>query len=158
MTGGDPMAALQPLREPTAVANWPPAPGWWLLAALLLAATSLLCWLWLRRYRRDRYRRQGLVALAAIERDYSRGGDPLDCATAVNRLLKTIALKAYPRTCVASLHGDDWLAFLQARGPAAGAFEPGFGDLHYRPPGQSICVQTLLRQTRVWIRCHEAAA
>ena len=48
--------ALEQLRDihlPQAVHWWPPAPGWWIVAALLLALT-----IWLGRYLRARYRRQ----------------------------------------------------------------------------------------------------
>ncbi|NQY04093.1 MAG: DUF4381 family protein [Halieaceae bacterium] len=44
----DPLAALHPLREPAAIALWPPAPGWWLLA-LLLMVLLIAAALWLRR-------------------------------------------------------------------------------------------------------------
>ena len=48
--------ALEQLRDihlPQAVHWWPPAPGWWLVAALVLALT-----VWLSRYLQARYRRQ----------------------------------------------------------------------------------------------------
>lgn len=48
--------ALEQLRDihlPQAVHWWPPAPGWWIVAALVLALT-----IWLVRYLQRRYRRQ----------------------------------------------------------------------------------------------------
>ena len=48
--------ALEQLRDihlPQAVHWWPPAPGWWIVAALILALT-----IWLGRYLQARYRRQ----------------------------------------------------------------------------------------------------
>lgn len=48
--------ALEQLRDihlPQAVHWWPPAPGWWIVAALVLALT-----IWLGRYLQARYRRQ----------------------------------------------------------------------------------------------------
>lgn len=48
--------ALEQLRDihlPQAVHWWPPAPGWWLVAAMVLALT-----IWLSRYLQARYRRQ----------------------------------------------------------------------------------------------------
>jgi hypothetical protein len=48
--------ALEQLRDihlPQAVHWWPPAPGWWIVAALILTLT-----IWLSRYLQARYRRQ----------------------------------------------------------------------------------------------------
>ena len=48
--------ALEQLRDihlPQAVHWWPPAPGWWIVAAVALALT-----IWLSRYLQARYRRQ----------------------------------------------------------------------------------------------------
>ena len=48
--------ALEQLRDihlPQAVHWWPPAPGWWIVAAVVLALT-----IWLSRYLQARYRRQ----------------------------------------------------------------------------------------------------
>ncbi len=48
--------ALEQLRDihlPQSVHWWPPAPGWWIVAALLLALG-----IWLSRYLQARYRRQ----------------------------------------------------------------------------------------------------
>ena len=61
MNPQDPLAALHPLREPVAIGWWPPAPGWWLLAGLVLAALLALAWYALRRYRANAYRRQALA-------------------------------------------------------------------------------------------------
>jgi len=44
---------LRDIHLPEAVHWWPPAPGWWIVAALLLALT-----VWLSRYLQARYRRQ----------------------------------------------------------------------------------------------------
>ncbi|PCJ36311.1 MAG: hypothetical protein COA75_07800 [Cellvibrionales bacterium] len=44
---------LRDIHLPEAVPWWPPAPGWWIVAALLLALT-----IWLSRYLQARYRRQ----------------------------------------------------------------------------------------------------
>ena len=47
------LAQLKDIHLPQAVHWWPPAPGWWLVALLVLALT-----IWLSRYLLARYRRQ----------------------------------------------------------------------------------------------------
>ena len=156
MNPNDPLAALNPLREPIAIGAWPPAPGWWVLAGLVLAGLAALAWWSLQRWRRNRYRRQGLTALAAIEQTYQRDGDTLACASAVNRLLKAVALQAYPRDDVAALAGPAWLDFLNARSKAS--FDPLFAYLHYREASPDISAGNLLRNAGIWIRDHEVTA
>ena len=76
MNPQDPLAALHPLREPLPVGWWPPAPGWWLLAALVLVALLALAWFALRRYRANAYRRQALARLRELATGYQQQADP----------------------------------------------------------------------------------
>ena len=60
----NPLDQLQPLIEPATVPWWPPAPGWWLLAALL----PLLLWLlWRNRQRWLPRRKAKLVTEAPLD-------------------------------------------------------------------------------------------
>lgn len=156
MNPADPLAALAPLRAPEAIGAWPPAPGWWLLAITVLAGIAAgAIWL-LRRYQRNRYRRQGLEVLKRIEERYQQNRDPIACSAAINSLLKRVALQAYPQRNIAALSGQDWVDFLQDSG--AGVFEPVFADLHYRPRADHMPIETLLTQAREWINQHEVTA
>lgn len=127
----DPLAGLQPLIEPTPVAWWPPAPGWWLLALLL----PLLGWgLWRLRHRLPRLktrtaeptqavldpqRKAALLELAAFEKPY--GGAPAAAwLQQLNGLLKRLCRAHYPQSNSHVLSGRAWLAFLDGRCPAAG--------------------------------------
>ena len=89
MNPSDPLAQLHPLREPAAIGWWPLAPGWWALLAILLLACAVAAWFWLRRYRANAYRRQGLAALAAIEARWQTERDTQKTFTAANALLQT---------------------------------------------------------------------
>lgn len=96
--------SLENLRDivvPEPPPLWPPAPGVWVAAIVVLAiATALFVW-WRRARARSAYRRAGLALLktARTTRD-------------VSVILKRVALVVFPRSMVASLYGDEWVAFL----------------------------------------------
>ena len=116
MNPRDPLEALHPLRTPPPVDAWPPAPGWWLLAALLLAALAALGFLALRTWRRRAHLRAARRELAALRARFA--DDPAALTAATNALLKRVALARYPRRETAALSGGRWLAFLDATAPA----------------------------------------
>ncbi len=86
--------ALQQLRDvhaPPPPDLWPPAPGWWLLWALGLAA---IAWLTARAYRRRQRALSWRAALAELERiatDSSSGDAPAQ-AQAIALLLRRLAM------------------------------------------------------------------
>jgi biopolymer transport protein ExbB/TolQ len=100
------LARLRDLHPPAAPPWWPPAPGWWLLALLAVA----LLFFALRRapawWRRLRLRRRLLRALEA-------SASPAE----VSQLLRIAALERFPEANAAGLHGERWIAFLEARAP-----------------------------------------
>lgn len=125
----NPLDRLEPLIAPLPVGWWPPAPGWWLLAALL----PLLGWgLWrLRRHlpRRtiatrgevplDPLREAALAELAALAKPYGRASAG-PWLQAINGLLKRVCRARWPDSGSHALSGRAWLAFLDNRCPAAG--------------------------------------
>jgi len=128
----NPLDQLAAPLQPPLPALWPPAPGWWLLAGLLLAALALL---WLQRRRlQDWWRNRGAVVPAAalepqrqaaldelkrLPRPY--GGTPAGpWLQALNGLLKRLCRAHYPDSHSHTLSGRAWLAFLDNRCPAAG--------------------------------------
>jgi Domain of unknown function (DUF4381) len=107
--------SVLPLRDihlPTAVAWWPPAPGWWLVAALLGA---LAIWGALRWYR-QRAKRAALKAIAAAARALGHGESPIHCVQQLSATLRRYAITAQrERDAVAGLAGEPWLAYLDSR-------------------------------------------
>lgn len=154
MNAGEPLAELHPLRLPAEPSWWPPAPGWWWLAALLLALlVTGLVWS-LRRRRRNRYRRLAISALEAEERAWREHGDNTQLLTRVNSILKAASLRAFPPEQVAQLHGDAWVAFLQARCPVPLAELAPLAEAPYRPRSDLADPQPLLAAARTWLRRH----
>ncbi|MCL7461717.1 DUF4381 domain-containing protein [Pseudomonas sp. NW5] len=123
------LAQLAPLHLPAAPSLWPPAPGWWLLAAMLLGLTAAA----LYRYRLrtpsappapptidlEPYRQSALEALQQLPRPYD-GAPAGPWLQALNALLKRLCRARYPDSASHTLSGRAWLAFLDNRCPAAG--------------------------------------
>jgi hypothetical protein len=134
---------LRDIHGLDAVSWWPPAPGWWLLAGLILAA------LWLAR----RFLPQLQVpALAGIPwrwdaarklRDLRRRvgkQDTKQTASELSELLRRIAMARHGRDACAGLTGRDWLVWLQSRDPRGFDWPQQAGlllDMPYAPPGHS---------------------
>ena len=82
MNPQDPLAQLQPLREPELISWWPLAPGWWLLCGLLFLLLLSLTWWLLRRYRANAYRRQALRQLDQLQESFRLDGDSMNTLAA----------------------------------------------------------------------------
>ncbi len=97
-------ASLQNLRDiavPEPPPLWPPAPGVWVLLIIALAVLLALTLWWSRARARNAYRRAGLALLKNAR-----------TAREVNIILKRVALAVFPRSAVAPLWGNEWVAFL----------------------------------------------
>jgi Domain of unknown function (DUF4381) len=143
---------LHDLVMPVPVPWWPPAPGWVIVGAALI---MVLGW-WLiraiRHWQSNSYRREALVLLGKMD---DTGGE-------LPTLIKRVALSAYPRERVASLTGEQWLAFLDQTGHT-NAFTTGAGRwlarLAYEPKLAGSLSTTELNglrtAVRAWILRHQ---
>lgn len=150
-------ASALPLRDihlPGAPALWPPAPGWWLLAVLLLV---LLAWAGIaavRRHRVHQARQRVRNALARIEAGLAQD-DGSAALAELSVLLRGQALARFPRAQVAGLTGQAWLQFLDQAGGASG-FADGPGRVLATAPYQRIApadldATALLALVRQWL-------
>src|SRR5262245_24888599 len=102
-------ASLDRLHDiiiPPPIPWWPPATGWYVLAAILLAVVLvfvLRAWL---RWRDNAYRREALRSLDSAA----------DVAT-IAALLRRTALAESSRAEIAALTGNAWVDWLAARSP-----------------------------------------
>ena len=107
-----------PLRDihlPGPVGWWPPALGWWLLAALVLAGLALYG----VHYYRGRHKRAALRGLTKVRAALEEGAEPVACLQFVSTILRRFAMTsvagvraAGAETDVAGLIGDRWLRYL----------------------------------------------
>jgi len=154
------LKALHPNHLPDPVTWWPPAPGWWLAAFILLTGVGITAFLLYRHYARNRYRRAALQESRHIAATREHSEDNHALVSSLNQLLKRVALSVWPRETVAALHGNEWLAFLD-KTSRSNDFTAGpgqvFGDERFAP-GESTLNQTeieqLQRLVERWIRKH----
>ena len=131
------------------VGLWPPAPGWWLVAAAALLATWLLFlaarFVW--RYPFFTWHLDARRRLAAL---HGRVGQTAANAVAaeLSQLLRRMAMARHGRRSCAGLVGSDWLAWLAAHDPEGfdwrSAGTPLLG-LPYAPPGYAADPEALRR-------------
>ena len=149
----DPLANLRDIHIPGAIDPWPPAIGWWLIAAAALIAISYGIYLVFKWWKSNQYRREGIRALKyllenhASEKQYLRD---------YSDLLKRIALSAYARESVANLTGEAWVSFLD-RSTGTQEFSMGEGQILIQGNYElnpSVDVDKLHRLGLYWIKKH----
>lgn len=151
-----------PLRDihlPPEIGMWPPALGWWILAAVLLIALYLLIRHWQRR--QPKYRKQivqpALSELQRIEQEYA--DDPAEMIRQLSILLRRSAISLHGRYKTAGLTGKDWLHFLdqQQHGEVfTQRFAAMITEQPYRPQlsGDASALATVVRD---WLQQQENA-
>lgn len=149
---------LREIAVPAPVSYWPQTWGWAVLSILLL--TALLVWaVRARRYwQRNRYRREALFQLDAMERCLD---DP-QALHDLPELLKRVDLSMPGGPEVAPLQASQWQAFFvdHARAPLPEDFALRLAKLAYAPYEQlhAMDARELLRHSRVWVEHHHVAA
>jgi hypothetical protein len=147
-----------PLRDihlPESVGIWPLAYGWWILLFILVAVIVAGIFLYLRN-RRNRFSAITLARkeLEEIQEKFSRDNNPEQLVREVSILIRRLAISLFPRTDVAHLTGDSWLAFLdqQVEGEP---FSSGDGrilvDAPYRKEFVSEDIESIVRNCSQWI-------
>lgn len=103
------LASLDRLHDivlPGPVPWWPPAPGWYVVAAVLLFVFARITFLLWRRWQAGAYRRAALRELAGAHD-----------AAAIAEVLRRTALAVAPRHTVAVQSGPQWLDWLARHFP-----------------------------------------
>ena len=137
---------------------WPLAPGWYVLAVLLV---GLLVFLGFRNWQKrkaNRYRELALRELSGIRQQ----ADPA-ALQKLPALLKRAALSAWPRGDVAALSGADWHSFLD-RTAKMDHFSSGAGELLDQlaygggkgMPAGDAGFDSVMEAAEYWLRRHSA--
>ena len=147
-----------PLRDihlPGAVPWWPPAVGWWLVAAALVGALVLFTLRYYRTYRR----RMALRLLNQVKTELENGALPERCLQQLSQVMRRFAMSAAANPgLVAGLIGRSWLRYLDSRWERD-VFMHGAGSmLTIAPyaPANSVSREAAIELTTVcidWVRC-----
>jgi len=132
MNQADPLAELRDLASPDAISLWPLAPGWWILAVLVLACIYFLSRKVQRTRRARAYQREAINEISAYWQQYLDKQNVSEYLQNLANLMKRTALSAYPNSNAASTSGDTWLAFLDSTLPETGSdnrFQSEIGQL-----------------------------
>lgn len=153
------ISGIGPLITPEEVAAWPLAPGWYVLSALIFLLWVFLVFRFVKKRKKNAYRREALRQLEKIEKLEQSQVYPADLAH-VNRLLKITAMQTYTREKVASLSGHAWLEFLSNSSPCDFTVAPGnliemsgfqhSGKVHISSDQWS----KILKEARLWVQEH----
>ena len=152
---------LRDIVEPASIPWWPPAPGVWLLLALVAVWLVAGLGLWWIRWRRQAYRRAGLRELGGIAARLAAVPERTAALVDLAALLKRVALVAYAREHVAALSGNAWLVFLDHTGGTS-QFTRGPGavlaEVSSRPGLAAALdtaqVEALVATAQDWIQRH----
>lgn len=149
------IATLQDIHLPEPLGVWPPAPGWWLAALLLLVAIAGLVY-WLRK-RRFSPKRLALYQLDTLEKTAAMSDS--DKVKGISVLLRRACITVYSRPETARLTGEAWLEFLD-QGLKERPFSQGVGrvllDAPYQPDFQGD-LAPLFSLCRRWLKHLPAA-
>ncbi len=143
---------LKDIHLPDAVAWWPPAPGWWLLAIVALVLAALA---WRRYARRDHkpLRALSLAELARIRSAVAAGEDRHAAINQLAGLLRRILISYRGRDGFADSTGAAWAA--QIRELSAAGFSDAdlelLGRARYRRAVEAD-VAALLDAGERWVR------
>ena len=140
MSDGASLSDLRDIAIPAEPSMWPPAAGFWILLFLLLLMLGAAALHFYTAWRRNAYRRAGIHFLQQCLTVYD-----------VSVLLKRVAMAAFSRERVASLHGMEWVDFLNKTGPGS-----GFADL-MRDEVDIPAGESLKAAAGEWIRRHRTA-
>ena len=153
----DPLAQLRDIHTPGMIETWPPAPGWWVLAAIALALVLYGIYWLIQRWIANRYRREAMSELHQLRADWNDHGDDQLYLEALQRLLKRVALTRFPRDDVAGLTGEAWVQFLDR---STGSHDFSMADSEALIDGAyredvSIDIQGLETTAKTWIEKHD---
>ncbi|WP_313920083.1 DUF4381 domain-containing protein [Tahibacter sp.] len=121
---------LRDIHLPAEPSAWPPAPGWWVLGLLSLAAVVALLWLLRRHLRRRRRQRRLIAELDRLQPSTCDAAAVPVYLAALSQFLRRLARAV--RADAANLRGEEWIQFLDRHGDGFHAYAGALNDAAWR--------------------------
>jgi len=119
------LAQLADIHLPEPVSYWPPAIGWWILAAIALVLLVILIRKFANMRRQQKICQYALAELQRCYDSYSQADpatidqDKLTYVNQFNTVVRRVALVHYPQANAASLDGASWVDFIRQKGESS---------------------------------------
>ena len=112
MAKAEALAQLKDIHLPESIGWWPLAPGWYVLMIIALFLMLGIAYLDHKRRLNAKPKNQALALLHIYIQQYEKENNAQIISARISELLRRVALVYFPRNKVASLHGQDWVDFL----------------------------------------------
>jgi hypothetical protein len=147
---------LKDIHFPQAVGVWPLAPGWYILAILILLCGFGVVYLY-KRLKTKTVLKAATKMLLTIKTEENL--DKLQTLIALSAWLRRVAISSAPRTDVASLSGAAWLAYLDTYLHDA-PFSQGIGrclaeSQYQRSAPEDLDLDALFKLCERWLKCQK---
>jgi hypothetical protein len=119
------LAQLADIHLPEPVSYWPPAIGWWILAAIAFVLLVILFRKFASRQRQQKICQYAVAELQRCYDSYSQADaantdqNKLDYVNQFNTVVRRVALVHYPQANAASLDGATWVDFIRQKGESS---------------------------------------
>lgn len=149
-----PLAQLKDIHLPDAIGWWPLAPGWYAIITLSIVLILVLATYAYRQHRYALAKKQALLLLARYQDDYEKEHNTATSSAQISELLRRVALVYYPRTEVASLHGDAWVQFLNQTSKSVdfNGVRALLLDAPFKASDNNIDLNPLFTHAKLWIK------
>lgn len=146
---------LRGLHTPEATGIWPPAFGWWILAALLLGLLIFTVYKIQTSRKANAYKRRALLELNQIHTDWQQGQQTKNYLQSINTLIKRALLSSGVNKEQAAETGSNWAYILRTASKKPLNDEAIFAlttALYQENP--EVDVKTLHPAVRSWLAGH----
>lgn len=106
-----PILNLRDIHLPEPISWWPIAPGWWFLIVSLLLILIIL-FVSRKVYKSKQLKRDISSELDNIKQQFQQTQNKSQLAKSLSMLLRRSSITYYPKTNIAGLTGNNWLAYL----------------------------------------------